>query len=207
MTHSSRRKFIGTVAALAGATMLPLTLSATPDVDSKWDMKWLDKLTGKHKQVFDLEHPDSLGVVRNWLNAYEEVYGLKYPDINAVIGAPFSINAGHELYKNFPVGEKLKITDPETQKPATRNIYLEGGKTPREQSKTVLALQARGVIFWQCNNELKRTATELAEAVKRPEADVYTELKAGLNPGVILVPAHTMLIGLAQEHGCTYEML
>lgn len=22
-----------------------------------------------------------------------------------------------------------------------------------------------------------------------------------------LIPAHTMLIGLAQEHGCTYEML
>ena len=86
-----------------------------------------------------------------------------------------------------------------------RNIFLDGGKTPLDQSKTVHALQARGVIFWQCNKALHKIAKELAELVKRPEADVYPELKACLNPGVILVPAHTMLIGLAQEHGCTYE--
>lgn len=38
-------------------------------------------------------------------------------------------------------------------------------------------------------------------------ATVRAELIAGLLPGVYLVPAHTMAIGLSQEHGCTYEAL
>ena len=36
---------------------------------------------------------------------------------------------------------------------------------------------------------------------------IRAELLAGLNPCVKLVPAHTMLLGLAQEHGCTYEQI
>jgi hypothetical protein len=36
---------------------------------------------------------------------------------------------------------------------------------------------------------------------------VRAELIAGFNPGVRLIPAHTMLLGLAQERGCTYEQL
>jgi hypothetical protein len=33
------------------------------------------------------------------------------------------------------------------------------------------------------------------------------ELVAGLNPGVHLVPAHTMALGLVQERGCAYEKI
>ena len=39
------------------------------------------------------------------------------------------------------------------------------------------------------------------------ERPAFKELIAGLNPGVKLVPAHTMALGLAQEHGCTYEQI
>ena len=88
-----------------------------------------------------------------------------------------------------------------------RNVYLDGGKTPQEQGATVRGLQARRVIFWQCNNALHGVAAMVGEAVKRPAPEVYDELRAGLNPGVILVPAHTMLLGLCQERGCSYEAL
>jgi hypothetical protein len=100
-----------------------------------------------------------------------------------------------------------KTEDPATGKPALRNIYLDGGKTPKDQAATVRGLQARGVIFWQCNNALHGVAGMIAETVKRPEAEVYDNLKAGLNPGVIVVPAHTMLLGLCQERGCSYQYL
>ena len=36
---------------------------------------------------------------------------------------------------------------------------------------------------------------------------VRADLLAGMMPGVHLVPAHTMLVGLAQEHGFTYEAM
>jgi hypothetical protein len=45
---------------------------------------------------------------------------------------------------------------------------------------------------------------ELAEATQSPAPEVGTELVAGLNPGVRLVPSHVMALGTVQEHGFTY---
>jgi hypothetical protein len=50
-------------------------------------------------------------------------------------------------------------------------------------------------------------AERLAKATGQEVAATYEELRAGLNPGVRLVPAHTMAIGLVQERGCAYEKL
>lgn len=213
MEKQSRRKFITAAAALTGASMVPNLLSSahapnTPG-STTWDLSWLDKLKGKHRQVFDLGELE-LRVIPNWLDAYQEVFQIPDSDLNAIVGIArkaFPINAGDGLYRKFPIGEHWKVDDPETGKPALRNIFLDGGKLPADQRKTVRALQARGVIFWQCNKALQRISKDLAEKVKRPEPEVYEELKAGLNPGVILIPAHAMLIGLAQERGCTYEVL
>jgi hypothetical protein len=33
------------------------------------------------------------------------------------------------------------------------------------------------------------------------------EAEPQVDPGVKLVPAHTMALGLAQEHACTYEQI
>lgn len=212
MNETSRRRFLSSVGALAGgAAMLPGVVAAEPAVQGGWDMSWLDRLTGKHKQVFDLSDLDiGLLVVRNWYDAWDTVYGLKHPDVNAVIGIgghAFPINAGDELYRKFPIGEQHKVMDPDTGKPALRNIFLDGGKAPPFIGAGVRPLQARGAIFWMCHNALNGVASRLAAAVQRPQPEVYQELRAGLNPGVIVVPAHTMLIGMCQERGCTYEAL
>lgn len=206
-----RRGFLARLGALAGATALfPMDLEARPLGQGGWDMSWLDGLTGKHKQVFDFGHPD-LMVVRNWLDAHETVYGLRYPEVNTVVGIAsnsFPVNATDAAYERYPIGEMWKITDPATGKPARRNIYLDGGDTPDEQSMTVRALQARGTIFWQCNNALHGVSKWIASKVNGNADDVYADLRAhGLNAGVILVPAHTMLVGLCQERGCAYELL
>ena len=168
-------------------------------------MSWLDGLTGKHKQVFDLSDMEiGLVVVKNWVDAWQEVYGLKHPEVNAVVGIgghAFPINANDALYQKYPIGELWKVNDPATGKPAVRNIFLEGSDAK------VRPLQARGVIFWECNNALRNVAGRIGRAVDRPATEIYPELRAGMNPGVIVVPAHTMLIGLCQERGCSYEAL
>jgi hypothetical protein len=58
-----------------------------------------------------------------------------------------------------------------------------------------------------CNNALNHISHTYADDAKRPFEEVRKEIIAGFNPGVILVPAHTMLIGLCQERGCSYQML
>ena len=212
MQHTTRRGFLSSVGAVAGAAaILPGAMAAEPAPQGGWDMTWLDRLTGKHKQVFDFSNLEiGLAVVRNWYDAWDTVYGLKFPDVNAVIGIgghAFPVNAGDDLYRKFPIGEQFEVTDPASGKPALRNIFLEGGKVSPFIGAGVRPLQARGAIFWMCNNALIHVAGQLAAAVKRPQPEVYQELKTGLNPGVILVPAHTMLIGICQERGCTYESL
>ena len=208
-----RRGFLG---AMMGAALAPeLAGVPTPPTGSpgaqveEWDMSWLDRLTGKHRQVFDLSNVEAgLRVVKNWYEAHLEVYGLKHPALNAVIGiaaAGFPINASDPLYQKFPIGELWKVTDPDTGKPALRNIFLEGAKAGANFGAGVRPLQARGAFFWMCNNALHGVAARIGAAVSRPEPEVYQELRSGLNPGVTLIVAHSMLIGLCQERGCAYE--
>src|SRR4026209_2305898 len=87
-----RRGFLG---ALMGAGAAPLLLgksalqsessgwwppASAGLADEPWDMSWLDRLTGKHKQVFDFSDMDmGLVVVKNWLDAHETVDGVEQP--------------------------------------------------------------------------------------------------------------------------------
>lgn len=149
-------------------------------------------------------------VVANWLDAHQEIYGLEYPKVNAVVGIAgraFPINASDALWAKYALGERWKLRDPATEEWATRNIYLDAPEGSPTARMSITALQARGVVFWQCNNALKGVAQRLANATGGDAGSIYGELRAGLNPGVILVPAHTMVIGLAQERGCAYEKL
>jgi intracellular sulfur oxidation DsrE/DsrF family protein len=199
MNTPSRRSFLSSVGVLAGASLIPEIAEAAQTPQGGWDLSFLDKLTGKHKQVFDVNDVGiGLVVVKNWLDAWESVYNLKSPDVNAIAGIAgkgFAINAGDALYAKYPIGEMWMVNDPATGKPATKSMHI----------SAVKALQARGTTFWMCNNALNNVAGRLANATQKPQPEVLADLKAGLHPGVIIVPAHTMLVGIAQEKGFTYE--
>ena len=170
-------------------------------------------MRGKHRQVFSagtIQNGVALDIVTNWLDAHEEVYGLKHPDVDAIIGIAnkaFPINVGDALWKKYELGQRFEITDPETKAPSVRNVFLHGNRNSLGKLSGVEPLQARGVIFWQCNNALTGIANLLATSTNQLRDVVREELIGGLNPGVKLVPAHTMLLGLAQEKGCTYEAI
>jgi len=212
---STRRRFFG---ALAGSlAALPATLRATPrraPRSEEWDLSWLDDLKGVHKQVFDVGPVQDglLHVVMNWLNAHNEVYGLRDDQLSAVVGLAsrgFPANASDALWQQFPIGEQYEIRDPATGEWARRNVlaHVPPDAPPMLRGMSVPALVDRGVIFWQCNNALHGVAGRLARRTGGDPEATYATLRAGLMPHVKLVPAHTMLVGLCQEHGCTYEAL
>lgn len=224
MSHPlGRRPFLGTLASLAGiAAIAPGTALAAArsgaDASSEpaagtWDLSWLDTLKGKHRQIFSAGSggPVSMLIVTNWLDAHQEVFGLKFPDVNAIIGISvraFPVNCSDALWSKYELGRRFEIKDPTTGQWATRNLYLD--QVAEYTSWKVIGvrpLQARGVIFWQCNNALTSHANRFASEMQLDPKQVREELIAGLNPGVKLVPAHTMLLGLAQEHGCAYEQI
>jgi hypothetical protein len=202
---SDRRSFLGAVAAVAGVALLdPLSAPAAATARTgTWDLSWVNDLKGKHRQVFDIGTiEDPLRVIGHYFDAHEEVFGLRFPEVNAVIGIAFSafpINVSDALWAKYGLGERWEVKDPETSAWAVRNVFRSGGATPREQKAKVEALQARGALLWQCNHALDRAAEALATATHASLDSVRAELVAGLLPGVRLVPAHTLLLNLVQE--------
>ena len=197
--------------SLAGATAVPAGIQAAAQAPAgsaqSFDLRWMDDLKGQHKQVFDMADSDPAGeppplrLPRNYLDAFRDVFKLDFSEVRTVVGISghaFPVNASDRLWEKYALGERSKIIDPVTKKPAVRNIFME------DPTLGVKALQARGTIFWQCNIALNAVAQQLAQARGLPPAEVRADLLAGLNPGVRLVPSHVMAMGLVQEHGVTY---
>ena len=205
LTHS-RRMFMSVFTSLAGAAAVQSQVDAQAPTGPT-DLAWLDGFRGRHKQAydyggFDLTDPlPPLRFPRNFLNSVRDVTRLEFPDVNTAVGisAPaFPLNASDKIWQEYGLGERYKIIDPTTKKPAVRNVFLDGGEF------SVKALQARGTVFWQCQYGLDFVAQQIAQSTGRPLAEVRASLIAGLNPGVRLVPSHMMALGAAQERGFTY---
>ena len=217
--HSTgRRSFLGALASITGLGLASRdAFAAADDVafagSSTWDLSWIKQLKGKHKQVFAVGNITDnlpLHVAVNYLDAHLEVFGLKYPDVNAVIGiarSGYPINAVDEIWAKYELGRRWEVKDPKTGEWAVRNVFMENMLAAPGKVVGVKPLLERGAVFWQCNNALGGVARILArETSQTPEA-VRPELLAGLHPWVHLVPAHTMALGLVQEQGCTYEQI
>lgn len=218
---TNRRSFLTSLGALTGLTFYSKAekLEAMPSriasASSPWDLTWLDALKGKHRQLFDFGEADiteesHLNVVRNWLNAHKEVFGLESPEVNTIVGIAgraYPLNASDALWEKYPIGEQWKIKDPRTNTWARRNIYNDPDQKNSRGPYDIATLVGRGTVFWQCNNAFGGVVNQLATATGKPTDIVRAELLAGMMPGVHLVPAHTMLVGLAQEHGFTYEAM
>ena len=211
-SRQSRRSFMSALTSLAGVAAIDVAASPAAAQSSSaaapaWDLKWMDDLKAKHRQVFDLGEvnlvadPRPLRFPRNYLDAFHDVFALDFPEVKTIVGisgTAFGINASDRLWEKYALGERSKIIDPATKQPAIRNVFL------NEESLGVKALQARGTIFWQCNIALNNIAQQLATARQLAVADVRADLLAGLNPGVRLVPSHVMAMGMVQERGVTY---
>ena len=52
---------------------------------------------------------------------------------------------------------------------------------------------------------LSQSVQVLLDQLRAGDDSVRAELIAGFVPGVKLVPAHTLLVGLVQERGFTYQ--
>lgn len=213
----TRRNFLGNlgVAATMPAFLrqVEATQVARSSLSQDWDLGWIAGLDrARHKQVFDMGSLDwGTHVTTNYLDAFQDVMKLGHPEVVAIVGiasSAFPMNAGDALWARYQLGEKWQIRDPATGNWATRNIFdLDPAPRPLRAKDAVTGLAARGVIFWQCHNALVGVSERLAAGTTTAPAAMYQELKAGLLPHVRMVPAHTMVLGLVQEHGATYEKI
>ncbi len=208
-----RRRFLAQCGAAVAAAGIPsdrLLRLAEADGASpgpEWDLRWLNQLHGKHKQVFDAGMGEgTLRIVTTWLDMHQAVFNLVPPAVNAIVGiggGGLPLNVGDAGWARYELGRRWEVKDPATGVWATRNVYYDRPSG----SPSVKALQARGAIFWQCDHALSGFAESIAQELGRPAADLRRDLIASFNPGVRLVPAHTLMLGLAQERGFAYQRL
>ena len=83
---ATRRRFVAALTSFAGLGFAPQAPPA-----GGWDLSWLDRFKGKHKQVFDLGSfnlsiDTPLRVPMNYLDTFRDVYRLEPPAINVAIG-------------------------------------------------------------------------------------------------------------------------
>ncbi|MEP7381572.1 MAG: hypothetical protein ABI910_07790 [Gemmatimonadota bacterium] len=174
---------------------------------------WLDGLTAKHKQFFDMPTPNGgipLVHVMNYYDTYNKAYRVKDADINAVLtfyGGTTFLGLNDAAWAKYKLGEFAEIVDPATSKPATSNPWrraptVMGMSLP---AASIESLHKRGVTFILCDNALHIFAGLLA-AKRGLDADaVYKDFRANILPGVDLVPGMVVAIEQASHAGLSYH--
>jgi len=201
---------VGACSATSRASEAPLPAAPPAAKEGPWDSSWLDQLTAKHKQIFDISaYADGGGLfyAKNYFNAHRDAFGTTFPDVQAVLGIhgdAYPIVFSDAIWARYDFGRRAKAKDPRTGKPALRNVMWQPREGEEMYEYSVNALQPRGAKFILCNNVLRFVTRTLAGETHATYEATRAELIAGLLPGVTVVPAMVVALGLAQEHGCAY---
>ena len=217
---------MGTMLGAATAATLPLAkMSTATAAQQSGHDDWLNGINGSHKCFFDFpQHKRGAGLVHilNYVATYRDAYGVDVSDISSIgtfygIG-PNSSNAmayNDDMWGKYRFGEYLKLDDPQTGKPAVRNLFnktLDGDEVPRIgpigpfPDATVSAMQANmGTTFLLCNNAVIALGMDLNRLGFGGVDDMVADLKANILPDVHLVPAMVIAIEKAQAAGISYN--
>jgi intracellular sulfur oxidation DsrE/DsrF family protein len=226
MQSMSRRSFVGQAAA-------GLAMMATPAISaaderlykpSDWQMSSFDRLLKQHydaKQVYDITEIDDGNAFDHIVNSFNGLhYGFGIPNDHLKIVAALRskatvFNYSDSLWEKYHIGELLKINDPKTGKPLTRNIFYasSAGNPPKyssqnpnddasaEEDTSIQALQARGLQLLACHMALHGQSGFIAKKLKLKQEDVLQDLQTHLLPGVIIVPSMVSAICMLQNKG------
>jgi len=213
-----RRDFLSRLAAgtvaLAATSLIPERAEALADsvaAPGAWDETWLDKIKGKHRQMYDATEINQgfpLAWARVFIMSNMEAYKLPESEITAVVvcrhsGIPFVFQ--DSIWSKYNFGKEFNVIDPATKQPSTRNIYYHS--KPGDlllPDMSVDKLQASGAIFVVCNVALTIYSQNLGAKVGVAADKAKDEWTAGLVPGVTIVPSGVLAVNRAQEKGCTY---
>jgi hypothetical protein len=232
-----RRDFIGTLAAsaisLAGAACAApaaaLQSAATPvaapnastnkpvrpATPTHWDNSWFDRLTAKHKAVFDTSEiventVGGPGLAVRYMNGVHDALEASFSDVQTVIvlrhkAIPFIFNDA--MWEKYKLGEVATV---KTERGAwvTKNdiatMSSSRASTDDKPQANIPWLTAHGHVVLGCNLATQAFASRVASKTKGESSAIYEELKANLAPGVILQPNGIYAVLRAQEAGCAF---
>ncbi len=160
---------------------------------SDWDLTWIDKLTAKHRVVFDSPDINEGTVFINafvYLAGYHEAYGASDADLQSVLvlrGNGFHMALNNAMWEKYRIAEHLRMSGP-------TNPFL----------GQMAALRQRGAILLACNVAATYYAEESSKRTGIAASTILSDFKANLGPGVILQPSGVFATVRAQEAGCSF---
>lgn len=215
----SRRDFLGTlVLGAAMGSLSPmmanpknnqLSFSATTNLSDP--EKWMDKIKGTHRAVFDGSTPyNSFPIIWNWAFYLtnnqtgvpdEEITGMTVLRHDAI---PMALE--DRLWEKYKLGEFFEINDNIKKAPALRNTVYEPkeGDFPLPGIDGIKKLQERGAMFCACDLALKVDSGFVAKKMGMDATEVYNDWVSGVLPEIQIVPSGVWALGRAQEHDCAY---
>jgi len=221
--ETSRREFLGRMAASAVIGTLPLALdpltlgaeaSAMGTAADKWDLTWTKKLTGRYKAVFDVPEIDSgYGVWRAsiWGKQYMETLGVAPKDLSAVLVLRHNgifLATQQSFWDKYGIGADKKVMHPLTQEPTDRNPALLSSKrneVPPDLDPVALdQFIKRGGVALACNLALDDVIEVIKKKDNVNDEEGRKQAIAALVPGVILQPSGVFAAIRAQDVGCKY---
>jgi len=217
-----RRSFVmqvgGRGAAFAAAAVGAGALQAQSRAD-RWEPErhteddWLDKISGKHRLVFDATMPDGFGYALLYASNYfiiaNKEYGLQDSDLAVVIVArhfatPFAFNDAMWKKYGAAISRLSNFTDPKTKQVPTSNLYNLPDSGLPNRSANIDTLIKRGVQFAVCEMATKQIAEPLAAASGGKAESVFKELSTNLVANSRFVPAGIVAVNRAQERGYAF---
>ena len=227
----NRRSFVSN--AIVGAATVGLLQESAPRAEAQlvykkadWkieEFNQLAKSTARVKQVYDVVQVGDgkfLNNIKNSLNGFDFGFGIPKDQVKiaaALHGPANLLNYDDAIWSKYAIGAWLKVNDPATGEPATRNPFYASKSTPgmkyasqdpdsREsifQDTSIQALQSRGVKFMSCHTADEEQARAIIAHNKltiEPEA-LVREMLAHTIPGVLVVAAMVSAIALLQSEG------
>jgi intracellular sulfur oxidation DsrE/DsrF family protein len=206
--------FAGVVAGGAATGYAPSVAAASfqPELHEKDD--WMDKITGKHRVVFDTTTPDVLGdalaFANNFFRANKSDYGLQNNDLAVIVvmrhrATSFAYNDAMWAKYGVHMSKRAMFTDPKTNEAPKVNLYNVGEYNPPlpNRGNTVDSLLKLGVHLAVCSTATRGIAGAIAEATGGKTDDIIKEMVSNLvNTNVgHMVPAGIVAVTRAQERG------
>ncbi len=175
------------------------------------------------KQVYDVVHINQgkfLNNVKNSLNGLEFGFGVPREQIKIAVamhGPANMMNYDDFIWNKYQIGEWLKVTDPETGKPAVRNIFVNSTKAAGKdfhasdpsiegsmyQDTSMETLRRRDVQFMSCHTATEEQVRALirARGLTQPPEEITREMQAHTIEGTLVVAAMVAAIALLQTEG------
>ena len=215
----TRRKFFGSFGkGLTSVVAIPQIFGSTQLVASSAEVKsdgtpaedWFKKIKGKHRMVYDAPSVhDGFSIIWSWVFLdSSNGTGTTDEDLTSMVvfrHNAFALALNDQVWSSYKLGKLLKIPDPSTGVPTTKNPYWDPPEgTMPEIGMSIKVLMERGAMFCVCERSISVNSSIVARNKNVSAENVKKEWIDGLLPGVQLVPSGVWALNRAQENGCSY---